>query len=193
MACDFSILRCIETKANNIIEEKAETLRALPVYTETATYAWEHGEEALYRESMQANVLCRTAIEDAISMHYHDNHLHIEGAKSVLEKFGAERTCYVLAATVQDKDWDARISDKNKAWAKGFCVTQETTAWNSPAYRRFIISGSHPGLIDLFVNQVRRELEQLAEHKPSVLSKLKEEYSNQSRSSSKAQRKENSR
>ena len=165
---------CIETRANDIIEEKAERLRALPVYMETADYAREHGEEALYRDSMKANVLCRTAIEDAISKHYHDNHLHIEGAKSVLEKFGTERTCYVLAATVQDKDWDARISDKNKAWAKAFCVTQDKTAWNSPAYRRFIVGGSHPGLVDLFVNQVRSEIEQEKERKPSVLQKLKD-------------------
>lgn len=181
---------CIETRANDIIEEKAERLRALPVYMETADYAREHGEEALYRDSMKANVLCRTAIEDAISKHYHDNHLHIEGAKSVLEKFGAERTCYVLAATVQDKDWDARISDKNKAWAKAFCVTQDKTAWNSPAYRRFIVGGSHPGLVDLFVNQVRSEIEQEKDRKPSVLNKLKEGQSHQHRSSKESRSRE---
>ena len=163
---------CIETRANDIIEEKAERLRVLPVYMETADYAREHGEEALYRDSMKANVLCRTAIEDAISKHYHDNHLHIEGAKSVLEKFGTERTCYVLAATVQDKDWDGRISGNNKTWAKDFVIPKDPTAWNTDAYRRFVVSGSHPGLVDLFLNQVRREIDLMKERKPSVLKKL---------------------
>ena len=165
---------CIETRANDLIEEKASALRTLEVYTETAAYAKEHGEYHRYRDSLQANILCRTAIEDEIKEHYHENRLHSEGAKSVLEKFGAERTCYVLAATVQDKDWDGRISAKNKAWAKNFVVPGDTTAWNTNAYRCFVVSGSHPGLVDLFVNQVRREVEQMKERKPSVLQKLQD-------------------
>ena len=92
----------------------------------------------------------------------------------VLKRFGVERTCYVLAATVQDKDWDGRISTENKEWAKGFDIPQDKTAWNSASYRRFVVGNVHPGLIDLFVNQVRWGVEQMKERKPSVLKKLKD-------------------
>ena len=57
---------CIETWANDIIEAQAEALRVLPVYAETAAYAREHGERDLYQQSMNANVMCRTAIEDRV-------------------------------------------------------------------------------------------------------------------------------
>lgn len=165
---------CIETRANDIIEEQAEALRTLPVYSETAAHAKEHGERELYNKSMQANIMCRTAIEDAIHDHYHDNRLDPAGALDVLKRFGPERACYVLAATVQDKDWDGRISNSNKQWAKGIAIPQDRTAWNSASYRRFVVGNAHPGLIDLFVNQVRREIDLMKERKPSVLKKLKD-------------------
>lgn len=168
------IWESIENRADDIIKANAEALRTLPVYTETAAYARDHGEREQYQQSMQTNVLCRTAIEDAIHDSYKDNRLDPAGARDVLKRFGAERTCYVLAATVQDKDWDGRISSKNKEWAKETKIPQELTAWNSASYRRFVVGNAHPGLVDLFVNQVRREIEQMKERKPSVLKKLKD-------------------
>ena len=166
------VFGCIESRANDLIAAEKEAIRSLPVYTQTAEYAKEHGEQEMRIKSLQTNVLCRNAIEDAIAENYRDNCLNPAGARAVLEQFGVDRTCYVLAATVQDKDWDGRISDKNKAWAKDFIIPKDPTAWNTDAYRRFVVSGSHPGLVDLFVNQVRREVEQLKERKPSVLKKL---------------------
>ena len=87
---------CIETRANHIIEAQAEALRVLPVYAETAAYAREHGERDLHQQSMNANVMCRTAIEDAIHDHYKDNRLCPDGAMDVLKRFGAERTSIKL-------------------------------------------------------------------------------------------------
>ena len=170
-----TILECIENRANELIQAEAEALLSLPVYKKTASYAKEHGEKEQYTKSMQANIQCRTAVEDAIREHYHDNRLNPIGASNVLKQFGPERTCYVLAATVQDKDWDGRISDKNKAWAKGINIPQDITAWDTPSFRRFVCSNAHPGLIDLFVNQVRRELEPVVNRKPSVTERLKNE------------------
>ena len=161
-----------EEKRN--IEAQAEALRTLPVYNKTAAHAEEHGERDQYRASMQANIMCRTAIEDAIHDHYRDNRLDPIGVQDVLKRFGVDRTCYVLAATVQDKDWDGRISSSNKQWAKGIEIPQDKTAWNSASYRRFVVGNAHPGLVDLFVNQVRKEVELMKERKPSVLKKLKE-------------------
>ena len=64
-----TIRDCIESRANDIIQAQAEALRNLPVYNKTAAHAEEHGERDQYRASMQANIMCRTAIEDAIHDH----------------------------------------------------------------------------------------------------------------------------
>ena len=63
-------------------EEKPE----VPIYRETANYAYEAGELASSRASLAANVECRSAIEAAISSNYGDNRLDADAAvKSILE------------------------------------------------------------------------------------------------------------
>lgn len=109
---------CIESGANKNIEKQREELRSLPVYTFSATFAKEHGELETYRTSHRANVACKNAIEEAISSHYRDNRFDGSCVDEVIDRFGMERVAFVLANTVQDKDWDGRISHDNKAWAK---------------------------------------------------------------------------
>ena len=102
---------CIETRANDILEEQRLALLQLPVYKETAAYARDHGELDQWRASHRANTSCRDAIEDAIAANYKDNRLNMACLKDVLDRFGLERTVYVVANTIRDKDWDGRISD----------------------------------------------------------------------------------
>ncbi len=74
---------------------------------------------AQYNLSYQANSACKEAIEQTISAHYAENRLDTEAAvKDVLEKFGMERVQFILANTIQRKNYDGRISQDNKAWAK---------------------------------------------------------------------------
>lgn len=165
---------CIETRANDIIEDQRKALLQLPVYPQTAAYAREHGELETYRASHRANVDCKNAIEDAISAHYKDNRLNMACLKEVTGRFGLDRTAHVVANTIRDKDWDGRISDENKAWAKSVDILPDKSAWGGDHTREFIISQTHPGLINLFANHVRKEVQQLQEKKPSVLQKLQE-------------------
>lgn len=75
-------------EAEAVPEEKPE----VPIYRETANYAYEAGELESYRASLAANVECRRAIEAAISSNYGDNRLDADAAvKSVLEQFSPER------------------------------------------------------------------------------------------------------
>ena len=83
-----------------------------------------------------------------------------------------ERVSLVLANTVQDKDWDGRISPENKAWAKDISVPNDTDAWGGKRTHEYVCSQAHPGLINLFVNRFRKEQEHEKERKPSVLKKL---------------------
>ena len=160
------VRECIESRADKEIEKQREALREMPVYLCSATYARENGELDTYRASHRANMDCKTAIEDAISRHYADNRLDSSACvKEVADRFGTERFAFVLASTVQTKDWDGRISDSNKEWAKGFPALGK---------HEYVCSQAHPGLINLVVNRFRKEQELTKEKKPSVLNKLKE-------------------
>lgn len=159
---------------NYILPAKDDTA----VYLHTAAYAREHNELPQYRESLQANIACKEAIEKAVNENYHGWSVDTKtAAVQVMAQFPVERIRYVLAATVQQKDWDGRISDDNKTWAKGIPVADEQNRC------QFVVDQCHPGLTDLFVKRFREEtekkssiMERLFEStskKPSVPKKLK--------------------
>ena len=164
---------CLESRADMILEEQRRTLRETPVYPFPASYAQEHGELEQYRASNRANAACKEAIEAAIREHYDGNSLDSQAAAQVVEAFGLDRTLYVLANTVQQKDWDGRISPGNKAWAKTIPIQKNPDAWGADRNTQFVLN-SHSGLTNLFLSTVRQEYCQKQEkaHKPSVRAKL---------------------
>jgi len=163
---------CIESRAKTCMEQQREALRSLPVYIFSATFAKEHDELDKYRASFRANVECKNAIEDAIANHYSDNRFDGSCVQEVVDRFGMERVAFVLANTVQHKDWDGRISPENKEWAKAKPVPNDFDAWNNKKTLEYSCTQAHPGLINLFVNRFRKEQELEKEKKPSVLKKL---------------------
>ena len=146
---------------NYILPAKDDTA----VYRHTAAYAREHNELPQYRESLQANIACKEAIEKAVGEKYHGWSADTKtAAAQVMAQFPVERIRYVLAATVQQKDWDGRISDDNKVWAKGIPVADKQNRC------QFVVDQRHPGLTNLFVSRFREEMEK----KPSLMEKLAE-------------------
>ena len=168
-----TIWNCLESRADMLLEEQRRALRETPVYPYPASYAQEHGELEQYRASSKANAACKEAIEAAIREHYDGNSLDSQAAAQVVDTFGLDRTLYVLANTVQQKDWDGRISPGNKAWAKTISIQKNPDAWGADRNDQFVVN-SHPGLADLFLSTVRREYCQKQEkaYKPSVRAKL---------------------
>ena len=141
-------------------EMPAEPMSEAPIYRETANYAYEAGELDAYRASLAANVECRRAIEAAISSNYGDNRLNADAAvKSVLEQFSPERVRYVLANTIQQKDFDGRIPHPLKEWAKTVEVCPENAS-------RFLVDKANPGLTALFVDSFRQQTEPQKEVMP---------------------------
>lgn len=127
------------------------------MYPYPASYAHEHGELEQYRASHKANIACRDAIDTAIADHYRDNRLGNGAVKQVVEQFGYDRTLYVLANTVRQKDWDGRISRDNKEWAKTIPVYEDKDSWSGDRRCEFVMDRAHTGLMDLFTTQTRRE------------------------------------
>ena len=142
----------IESRADAALDAQRE----LPVYRHSAAYAREHGELDQYRTSQRANIACKEAIEAAISEHYRDNRLDRDAVPQVIEQFGYTRTLYVLANTVQQKDWDGRFSPANKAWAKTVDIPPTPDGFGSDRNLDFVVD-SHPGLVDLFLSQARQD------------------------------------
>ena len=152
----------IDAKLKVLLAEKAQSVEQeavpeekleVPIYRETANYAYEAGEMEAYRASLAANEKCRSAIEAAISSNYGDNSLNAEAAvKSVLEQFSPERVRYVLANTIQQKNFDGRIPQPLKEWAKSVEVCPENAS-------RFLVDKPNPGLTALFVDAFRQQTE----------------------------------
>lgn len=152
----------IDAKLKVLLAEKAQSVEQeavpeekleVPIYRETANYAYEAGEMEAYRASLAANEKCRSVIEAAISSNYGDNSLNAEAAvKSVLEQFSPERVRYVLANTIQQKNFDGRIPQPLKEWAKSVEVCPENAS-------RFLVDKLNPGLTALFVDAFRQQTE----------------------------------
>lgn len=161
---------------HNTALEQNTSLRETPVYPYPASYAHEHKELEQFRTSLKANIACKEAIEAAIREHYHDNRLDDKAAEQVIGTFGLERTMYVLANTVQQKDWDGRFSIRNKEWAKTIPIHANLDAWGEDRNCQFVVD-SHPGLTDMFLDTVRQKLCQQKEAdksaRPSVRAKLR--------------------
>ena len=139
-----------------------------PVYTHDGAYAREHGELTLYRESLLTNIACENAIEASVRNHFDGMYLDKEVLPDVMKEFSPKRVAFVLAATLQIKEYDGRFSRDNKAWA----ATIDTSFSTSPAYDHcpsFCVE-SHPAVLDGFVSMFRREMRR--ERKPSVIEKL---------------------
>ena len=153
----------IESRADTVIareKEEREALRNTPLYKYPASYAREHEELELYRASYKANVACKEAIEKAISDHYHYSDYCLDtttAVKQVVDAFGYDRTLYVLANTIQHKDWDERISTANRRWAATIPVCENNDGFGDDRNVYFVVDRAHTGLIDLFTTQARHD------------------------------------
>lgn len=145
-------------------------MKEIPVYKNSGTYAREHDELPAYRASMKANIACKEAIESAIREHYRRNSLDANAVQNVMQEFGSQRVAHVLAATVKAKDWDARFSPENRAWAVTIPTPPNLDPWGDDRNLHFVVN-SHSGLTNLFLNQFRTAQER--EKKPSVVQQLK--------------------
>ncbi|MDE7246183.1 MAG: DUF3849 domain-containing protein [Oscillospiraceae bacterium] len=125
-----------------------------PLYKNSFEYAYQHGEADQSIASKRANIACRDAIEKAVASRYNGYSLDTAAAvKEVVEQFGFERMFYVLANTVQTMDWDQRVSQNNKAWAQTIPIVFEKGERDTS----YLITRTHPGLLDMFVRDARHE------------------------------------
>ena len=151
-----------------------EQMKQIPVYRQTGVYAREHCELEQFRQSNVANIACHAAIEKAIAENSDGMRLRADAAEQVLSEFGSERVMFVLANTVQHKDWDGRFSRENKAWAAAFSIEPDVVMGMDR--RLQYIVNSHPAVLDGFIrmareaaqNQQRSLVRDQLAHKPAL-------------------------
>lgn len=133
----------------------------------------EQVKAAQAEQEEQLNISCKEAIEEAIDSNYRGNSLDAKAAaQEVLDRFGPDQVQTILAATVQDKEWDGRFSRENKAWAQ--TVLMQEGGENRNRRSHWVVD-SHPGLVNLFVDQVRDLAREREKEKPSVIQQLRQE------------------
>lgn len=124
-----------------------------PLYRGTAEQARRENQLQLWRDSFQANILCRIAIENEIRQHFDGMHLDKGCAGRVLDEFGEARVKYVLSATLQELDYDGRFSRSNKEWGRQTEIIPSTRNYE------FTVQ-SHPAVLDGFISDFRSECQQ---------------------------------
>lgn len=130
------------------------------VYPYTFDFAKSNGDTALCRASYKSNVACKEAIEAAIRNNFDGSHLNIDTAKQVIGEYGYDRVNWVLANSIQQKDYDGRFSNENKDWSKTFFIPLEKG--DATLDRRcYFAVDSHPAVLDGFINQARRAYKEL--------------------------------
>lgn len=121
------------------------------IYYQTLKYAREHDEIDICRRSREQDLSCRDTIERLVDENYHNNHFDsAKVIKDAVGEFGLERVKYILANTVQQKDWDGRISDANKRWAEFIPVSLDKE------YRTKIsVNKTHSVLLNALIDEIR--------------------------------------
>ena len=142
-----------------------------PIYQHSASYAAESNELPQYRASQKANIACKEAIEAAIRENYDGHSLDSNAAWTVIEQFGFDRPLFVLANTIQNHDWDGRYSNDVKSWAKTVPIVSDDDSFGYNRRLHFIIN-SHPGLLNMFTQMIRKEQREMERVRPSIRQKL---------------------
>ena len=158
----------------------------LPIYYHSAGYAEEYHQTESYRASYKLNLMCRDAIREAIETHYKNNSLDEAAAHEIIEQFGYKRTMAVLANTVVNNSWDGRYSSSNKKWAQDVVLPWCMLGENN---HTFTLATTHPGLVDLFLTQVRQEYDR-AFNRTSVKAALKDNEPKNSETAKRPSKKE---
>lgn len=88
------------------------------LYRHSFENAEQSGEIEAYRESQKENIRCKNAIEKAIADNFDGYYLSDTAVRTALADFGYDRTMWVLAASILNKNDDGRFSHENKEWAR---------------------------------------------------------------------------
>ncbi len=125
-----------------------------PIYEHPRWWAARFGELEQFQASHTQNVACAAAINLILAKNYDFDTGHpniAPAAKEVVDKFGFDRTMYVLASTVWEYAWDDNISPSSKEWARTI------PCYDEPDISRGYSVSGNTDVIDRLISQVRHD------------------------------------
>ena len=149
------VAQCVEDRADDLLKKEMQQ-NPPKVYRQSIAYARQHDELQQYRESYRLNERCGDEINGAIALHYDGMYLDDGAVEQVVAEYGLERTKYVLAAAIQTRDGDGRISRTNREWADSIRTIKDMDRRGFDRSCYYADLQAHTCLLDGFVNQVRK-------------------------------------
>lgn len=149
------VAQCVEDRADDLLKEEQQQ-NPPKVYRQSVTYAREHGELQQYHASCHLNERCRDEIDAALAQRFDGMRLGAGAVEQVVAEYGLERTKYVLAAAIQTRDGDGRISRTNRKWADFIRTIKDMDRRGFDRSCYYADLQAHTCLLDGFVNQVRK-------------------------------------
>lgn len=139
---------------SNMMNAMDNYYRIYPLYLKTGEYAHEHYEIIDHRTSRKSNIECKLAVDDAIRANFDGMHLNEGFEEKIIERFGMERVAFVVANTINEREWDGRFSRENKEWAKTVPMSEDENV------RSECCLTTHPAVLDAFINRIRRKIKE---------------------------------
>ena len=120
----------------------------VPLYRWPIKDAVHQTELEAWKASYDENCACARAMEEALAEAEESGGLKPDSAAPLLERFGFDRTMWVLAATIQEDRISPEYTRSNAYWALGIRPPDESL-------RRDYCVRHNPGLVDELTDQVR--------------------------------------
>lgn len=120
----------------------------VPFYRWSIKDAVHQNELESWKVSYGENCACARAMEEALDEAEESGGLKPDSAAPLLERFGFDRTMWVLAATIQEDRISPEYTRSNAYWALGIRPPDESL-------RRDYCVRHNPGLVDELTDQVR--------------------------------------
>ena len=121
----------------------------IPLYRYSAKTARHNGELDDWRESRNENIRCRDFLDKQIGEKFDGMSLPNECVENTVKEFGYDRTLWVIANTIQERNGDGRFHSRNTEWAKRFNIPD--------ANRKYEFAlRSHSCLVDVAADDIRK-------------------------------------
>lgn len=125
-----------------------------PLYKFSFSEAKRNGEIEDFRESLLENIRCRDFLDHEIGEKFDGMRLPDECAENAVKEFGYDRTMWVIANTILQRDGDGRFHHENRKWAEHFHIPDDRRNYE------FALR-SHSCIVDGLADDVRKMYAQL--------------------------------
>ncbi len=119
-----------------------------PLYKLSISEAKQNNETEQFWESFHENVDCRNFLDKQVGERFDGMYLPCDCAEKTVEKYGLERTMWVVANTILERKYDGRFHRDNVDWAQSLDIPEGSRNYE------FALN-SHSCLVDGLADQVR--------------------------------------